>query len=104
MAAESRRGISVSSAVMSFEGEELAFNLLDPPAIRICQMRFQRGHLPHLDRSRQRGGGARRRLAPRGIEEQTRKLFEVCLLRDVPARAATRSTCSTRWSNRSRST
>jgi len=44
------------------------------------------GHLPHPDRGRQRGDGARRR--PQryqgGIEEQTRKLFEVCRLRDVP--------------------
>ena len=40
-------------------------------------MGFQRGHLPHPDRSRQRG-------AAEGIEEQTRNLFEVCRLRDVP--------------------
>ena len=40
----------------------------------------------HLDRGRQRGDGARRRRngAEGGIEEQTRKLFEVCRLRDVP--------------------
>src|SRR5437016_3682507 len=31
MAVECRRGISVSSAVMSFEHEGLAFNLLDTP-------------------------------------------------------------------------
>jgi peptide chain release factor 3 len=31
MAVERVRGISVSSAVMSFEHEGLAFNLLDPP-------------------------------------------------------------------------
>ena len=31
MAVEYQRGISVSSAVMSFEHERLAFNLLDPP-------------------------------------------------------------------------
>src|SRR5260370_19105951 len=47
---------------------------------------FQRGHLPHPDRGRQRGDGDRRRRPryPGGIEEQTRKLFEVCRLRDVP--------------------
>src|SRR3984893_13127548 len=47
---------------------------------------FQRGHLPHADRGRQRGDGARRRPQWRqgGIEQQTRKLFEVCRLRDVP--------------------
>jgi peptide chain release factor 3 len=31
MAVERERGISVSSAVMSFEHERLAFNLLDTP-------------------------------------------------------------------------
>src|ERR1700730_18008050 len=47
---------------------------------------FQRGHLPHADRGRQRGDGAQRRPQWRqgGIEQQTRKLFEVCRLRDVP--------------------
>ncbi len=42
--------------------------------------------LPHPDRSGQRGDRARRRPQWRkgGIEEQTRKLFEVCRLRDVP--------------------
>jgi hypothetical protein len=47
---------------------------------------FQRGYLSHPHRGRQRGNGARRR--PQryqgGIEEQTRKLFEVCRRRDVP--------------------
>jgi peptide chain release factor 3 len=35
MAIERERGNSVSSAVMSFEHEGLAFNLLDTPAARI---------------------------------------------------------------------
>ena len=35
MAVERARGISVSSAVMSFEHEGLAFNLLDTPGHRI---------------------------------------------------------------------
>jgi peptide chain release factor 3 len=35
MVVERERGISVSSAVMSFEHEGLAFNLLDTPATRI---------------------------------------------------------------------
>ena len=34
MAVERERGISVSSAVMSFEHEGLAFNLLDTPGHR----------------------------------------------------------------------
>jgi peptide chain release factor 3 len=82
MAVEHECGVSVSSAVMSFEQEGLAFKPLGhagPPG-------FQRGHLPHPDHGRQRGDAARRRppMAPRGIEEQIRKLFEVCRLRDVP--------------------
>jgi peptide chain release factor 3 len=46
-AAERERGFSVSSAVISFEHEGLAFNLLDTPG---CQ---------DLDRGRQRGDGVR---------------------------------------------
>jgi small GTP-binding protein len=87
MAVERERGISVSSAVMSFGHEGLAFNLLDTPGHQdFSPLGFQRGHLPHPDRGRQRGDGARRRPQWRqeGIEEQTRKLFEVCRLRDVP--------------------
>ena len=38
-AVERERGISVSSAVMSFEHEGLAFNLLDTPATRISVRR-----------------------------------------------------------------
>jgi len=51
MAVERERGISVSSAVMSFEHEKLAFNLLDTPGHQDFSPRgFQRGHPPHLDR------------------------------------------------------
>jgi hypothetical protein len=47
MAVECRRGISVSSAVMSFEHEGLAFNLLDTPGHQdFSPLGFQRGHLP----------------------------------------------------------
>src|ERR1700730_2699700 len=47
---------------------------------------FRRGHLPQSDRGRQGGDGARRHPQWRqgGIEEQTRKLFEGCRLRDAP--------------------
>ena len=72
---------------MSFEHEGLAFNLLDTPGHQdFSPLGFQRGHLPHLDRGRQRGDGARRRPQWRqgGVEKQTRKLFEVCRLRDEP--------------------
>jgi hypothetical protein len=78
MAVERERGISVSSAVMSFEHEGLAFNLLDTPGHQdFSPTGFQRGHLPHPDRGRQCRNGARRR--PNGAKgasrEQTRKLF-----------------------------
>jgi peptide subunit release factor RF-3 len=42
MAVERERGISVSSAVMSFEHEGLAFNLLDTPD---RPLGFKRGYL-----------------------------------------------------------
>jgi peptide chain release factor 3 len=43
MAVESERGISVSSAVMNFEHEGLAFNLLDTPGDQdFSPMGFQR--------------------------------------------------------------
>ena len=51
MAVERERGISVSSAVMSFEHEGLAFNLLDTRGHQgFSPVGFQRGHLPHPDR------------------------------------------------------
>src|SRR5246127_5133822 len=62
MAVERERGISVSSAVMSFEHEGLAFNLLDTRGHQdFSPLGFQRGHLPHPNRGRQRGHCARRR-------------------------------------------
>src|SRR5580700_10535122 len=71
MAVERERGISVSSAVMSFEHEGLAFNLLDTPGHQdFSPLGFQRGHLPHPDHGRQRGHGARRR--PNGAEGASR--------------------------------
>ncbi len=77
MAIERERGISVSSAVMSFEHEGLAFNLLDTPGHQDFSEDTYRtltavdSAIMVLD-------------AAKGIEEQTRKLFEVCRLRDVP--------------------
>ena len=47
MAVERERGISVSSAVMSFEDEGLPFNFLDVPDRReFSPLGFKRGHLP----------------------------------------------------------
>jgi hypothetical protein len=54
MAVERERGISVPSAVMSFEHEGLAFNLLDTPVHwDFSPLGFQRGRLLHPDRGRQ---------------------------------------------------
>jgi peptide chain release factor 3 len=81
MAVERERGISVSSAVMSFEHEGSPSTCSTRRATGI-----QREHVLHPDRGRQRGDGARHRLQwhQGGIEEQTREVFEVCRLRDVP--------------------
>jgi peptide chain release factor 3 len=77
MAIERDRGISVSSAVMSFEHDGLAFNLLDTPGHQDFSEDTYRT-LTAVD------SAVMVLDAARGIEEQTRKLFEVCRLRDVP--------------------
>ncbi len=77
MKVEQERGISVTSAVMTFEFENTIFNLLDTP-----------GHEDF-------GEDTYRTLtavdsavmvldAAKGIETQTLKLFEVCRLRNIP--------------------
>ena len=122
IAVERERGISVSSAVMSFEHEGRAFNLLDTPGHQdFSPQGLQQGHLLHPDRgpptlpSPARGGGLGRGPldAAKEIEEQTRKLFEAagCATRrssplstSSTAKAATRSTSWTRSSRASRST
>ncbi len=77
MTIERERGISVSSAVMSFEHEGLAFNLLDTPGHQDFSEDTYRT-LTAVD------SAVMVLDAAKGIEEQTRKLFEVCRLRDVP--------------------
>src|ERR1700752_4887838 len=77
MAIERERGISVSSAVMSFEPEGLGFNLLDTPGHQDFSEDTYRT-LTAVD------SAVMVLDAAKGIEEQTRKLFEVCRLRDVP--------------------
>ena len=77
MAIERERGISVSSAVMTFEHDGLAFNLLDTPGHQDFSEDTYRT-LTAVDSAVMVIDAAR------GIEEQTRKLFEVCRLRDVP--------------------
>ena len=99
------RGISVSSAVMSFEHEGLAFNLLDTPGHQDFSEDTYRT-LTAVDSAVMVIDAAKE------IEEQTRKLFEVCRLRDVPIitfvnkldREGRDPFCWTRSSSRSRST
>jgi peptide chain release factor 3 len=77
MAVDCERGISVSSAVMSFEHERLAFNLLHTP-----------GHQDFSEDTYRTLTAVESAVmvldAAKGIDEQTRKLFEVCRLRDLP--------------------
>jgi peptide chain release factor 3 len=77
MEVERERGISVSSAVMSFEHGGLAFNLLDTPGHQDFSEDTYRT-LTAVDSAVMVIDAAK------GIEAQTLKLFEVCRLRDVP--------------------
>src|SRR6202045_5063480 len=74
---ERERGISVSSAVMTFEHDGLTFNLLDTPGHQDFSEDTYRT-LTAVD------SAVMVLDAARGIETQTLKLFEVCRLRDVP--------------------
>ncbi len=77
MKIEQERGISVTSAVMTFEYEKAVFNLLDTP-----------GHEDFSEDTYRTLTAADSAVmvidAAKGIEAQTRKLFEVCRLRDIP--------------------
>jgi len=77
MRIEQERGISVTSAVMTFEYEDAVFNLLDTP-----------GHEDFSEDTYRTLTAADSAVmvidAAKGIESQTRKLFEVCRLRDIP--------------------
>jgi peptide chain release factor 3 len=77
MEIERERGISVSSAVMTFEHDGITFNLLDTPGHQDFSEDTYRT-LTAVD------SAVMVLDAARGIEAQTRKLFEVCRLRDVP--------------------
>ena len=77
MKIERDRGISVSASVMTFEYENLVFNLLDTP-----------GHEDFSEDTYRTLTAADCAVmvldAAKGIEPQTLKLFEVCRLRDIP--------------------
>jgi len=77
MKIEQERGISVTSAVMTFEYKDAVFNLLDTP-----------GHEDFSEDTYRTLTAADSAVmvidAAKGIESQTLKLFEVCRLRDIP--------------------
>lgn len=77
MKIEQQRGISVTSSVMTFEYGDVVCNLLDTP-----------GHEDFSEDTYRTLTAVDAAImvidAARGIEAQTRKLFEVCRLRDIP--------------------
>ncbi|MCP5395543.1 MAG: peptide chain release factor 3 [Sphingomonadaceae bacterium] len=77
MKIEQQRGISVTSSVMTFEKNGVTFNLLDTP-----------GHEDFSEDTYRTLTAVDSAImvidAAKGIEPQTRKLFEVCRLRSVP--------------------
>ena len=77
MKIEQQRGISVTSSVMTFEHAGITFNLLDTP-----------GHEDFSEDTYRTLTAVDSAImvidAAKGIEPQTRKLFEVCRLRSVP--------------------
>jgi peptide chain release factor 3 len=77
MKVERERGISVTASVMSFEYADRNFNLVDTPGHEDFSEDTYRT-LTAVDSAVMVIDAAK------GIESQTRKLFEVCRLRDVP--------------------
>ena len=77
MKVERERGISVTTSVMTFDYAGCTFNLLDTP-----------GHEDFSEDTYRTLSAVDSAVmvidAAKGIEAQTRKLFEVCRLRDVP--------------------
>ena len=74
---EKQRGISVTVSVMTFEHDGTTYNLLDTPGHEDFSEDTYRT-LTAVD------SAVMVLDAAKGIEPQTRKLFEVCRLRDVP--------------------
>ncbi|CAH1655117.1 peptide chain release factor RF3 [Hyphomicrobiales bacterium] len=77
MAIERQRGISVVTSVMTFEYADRVFNLLDTP-----------GHEDFSEDTYRTLSAVDSAImvidAAKGIEARTKKLFEVCRLRDIP--------------------
>lgn len=77
MQMERDRGISVSASAMSFDFKEFRFNLVDTPGHSDFSEDTYRT-LTAVDSAIMVIDGAK------GIESQTKKLFEVCRMRDLP--------------------
>ena len=77
MALERERGISITSTALQFEYREHIFNLLDTPGHQDFSEDTYRT-LMAVDSAIMVLDGAK------GIEPQTRRLFEVCRLRNIP--------------------
>lgn len=77
MKVEQERGISVASSVMTFEYKNTTFNLLDTPGHEDFSEDTYRV-LTAVDSAVMVLDSAK------GIENQTKKLFEVCRLRNIP--------------------
>jgi peptide chain release factor 3 len=77
MQMEKDRGISVSASAMSFDYRQYRFNLVDTPGHSDFSEDTYRT-LTAVDAAIMVIDGAK------GVESQTRKLFEVCRLRDLP--------------------
>ncbi len=77
MEIEKQRGISVTSSVMQFQYDGFCINILDTP-----------GHEDFSEDTYRTLMAADSAVmvidAAKGVEAQTRKLFKVCLLRDIP--------------------
>src|SRR5690348_11557091 len=77
MKIERERGISVVTSVMTFERADCVFNLLDTPGHEDFSEDTYRT-LTAVDSAVMVIDAAK------GIESRTRKLFEICRLRDIP--------------------
>lgn len=77
MEIEKQRGISVTSSVLQFEYDGYCINILDTP-----------GHQDFSEDTYRTLMAADSAVmvidASKGVEAQTKKLFKVCLLRDIP--------------------
>ena len=77
MAMEQQRGISITSTVLQFQYQEAQINLLDTP-----------GHQDFSEDTYRTLAAADNAVmlidAAKGLEPQTRKLFEVCKMRGIP--------------------